>query len=147
MTHEKLAERIGVDRSSISNLLGLLNLPPQVQDWARTGQISLGHAKVLKGLQDAARQTNLAKEVIARSLSVHALEVLIKQQNAEAGTTAPVRQSAAEKTAHVKAIEEELQQKLAVRVAIRLQSKEKGKITLEFTNNDDFERLLERLRI
>jgi len=147
MTHEKLAERIGIDRSSISNLLGLLNLPAPVQDWTRTGQITLGHAKVLKGLQDPDRQVQLAKEVIARSLSVHALEVLIKQQNAEAGTPAPVRKSAAEKTAHVQAIEEELRQKLAVRVTIRLQSKEKGKITLEFGNNDDFERLLERLRI
>jgi ParB family chromosome partitioning protein len=147
MTHEKLAERIGVERSSISNLLGLLNLPAQVQDWTRTGQITLGHAKVLKGLQDPDRQVQLAKEVIARSLSVHALEVLIKQQNAEAGAPAPARKSAAEKTAHVQAIEDELRQKLAVRVSIRLQSKEKGKITLEFANNDDFERLLERLRM
>src|SRR5260221_4562379 len=50
MTHEHLAARIGVDRTTITNLLGLLNLPPEVQEFVRTGALSLGHAKVLKGL-------------------------------------------------------------------------------------------------
>ncbi len=148
ITQEKLAERLGIDRSSLSNLLGLLNLPGDVQDWVRTGQLSLGHAKVLKGVPGAERQTNLAKEVIARCLSVHALEVLAKQQKAEAaGLPAPLpKTTVAQKTAHVQAMESELQQKLAVRVAIKLKTKEKGQITLHFECNDEFERVMELLK-
>jgi ParB family transcriptional regulator, chromosome partitioning protein len=145
MKQEQLAERLGMDRTTISNLLGLLNLPAQVQDWVRVGQLTLGHAKVLKGLHDADRQVALAKETIAKNLSVHALEQLTKQQKEGAPAEAPAKPEAP-KTAHVQAIEDELRQKLAVRVEIRLRDKDKGQIVLTFESNDDFERLLEVLR-
>src|SRR5262245_54648696 len=80
MKQEQLAERLGLDRTTISNLLGLLNLAPEVQDWVRVGQLSQGHAKVLKGITEPDRQVALAKEAIARTLSVHALEAFAKQQ-------------------------------------------------------------------
>jgi ParB family chromosome partitioning protein len=147
MTQEQLAERLGIDRTSISNFLGLLNLPAEVQDWVRTGQLTLGHAKILKGLRDTPRQISLAKEVIARSLSVHGLEALLKQQNADAGL--PVSKRAvtmAEKTAHVQAIEVELCTHLGCKMHIKLKSKEKGQFVIPFENNDDFERLLGMLR-
>ncbi|MFL5331511.1 MAG: ParB/RepB/Spo0J family partition protein [Gemmataceae bacterium] len=149
ITQEQLAQRIGIDRTSISNLLGLLNLPSDVQDWVRTGQLSLGHAKVLKGVAGGERQQTLAKEVIARSLSVHALETLVKQQKAEAAglPVPPPRQSVAEKSAHVKALETDLQQKLGLRVAIKLKSKDKGRIELHFDSNAEFERVVERLQL
>lgn len=147
MTQEQLAERLGIDRTSISNLLGLLNLPPEVQDYVRIGQLTLGHAKILKGLHDGPRTIGLAKEVIARGLSVHGLEALLKQQRAEAGTPPPpTRQSLAERTAHVLALEEELRGKLAATVQIKLKSKEKGQIVIPFESNSEFERLLEVLR-
>src|SRR5439155_11415238 len=88
MKQEQLAERLGMDRTTISNLLGLLNLPTEVQDWVRVGQLTLGHAKVLKGLRDGERVIILAKETIARNLSVHALEHLTKQQKTEAAAAA-----------------------------------------------------------
>src|SRR5262245_6092593 len=80
MTQEQLAIRLGIDRTTITNLVGLLNLPLEVQDRVRSGQISLGHAKVLKGVTEVDQQINLSKEVITKGLSVHALEALIKQQ-------------------------------------------------------------------
>lgn len=147
MTQEQLAERIGIDRTSISNLLGLLNLPGEVQDYVRTGQLTLGHAKILKGLHDGPRTITLAKEVITRCLSVHALEALIKQQRAEAaGLPIPEKPAPVEKTAHVQAIEDELRTKLAIKVQIKLKTKEKGQILLNFDNNNDFERLVECMR-
>jgi ParB family chromosome partitioning protein len=147
MTQEQLALRLGIDRTTITNLVGLLNLPPEVQDRVRSGQISLGHAKVLKGLTEPERQVALTKEVITKGLSVHALEALLKQRREEAPTTEQGEKPAsAEKTAHVQAIEDELRQKLAMRVAIKLRSKDKGQIVLNFDSNDDFERLLEVLR-
>lgn len=147
MTHEHLASRIGVDRTTITNLLGLLNLPPEVQEFVRTGALSLGHAKVLKGITDPEQQIALAKQVIANSLSVHALEALSKQQKEEKAA-AEAKEKAPEpgRTNHVQSIEDELRQRLAIRVAIKLKSKDKGQIVLQFDSNDDFERVLEILR-
>jgi ParB family transcriptional regulator, chromosome partitioning protein len=145
MTHEQLGAKLGLDRTTISNLLGLLNLPQEVQDAVRLGQISLGHAKVIKGLIDPARQVALCKETIMKGYSVHALEQMTKQQRQEMAPVA-LRSAPAEKTAHVVGLETELQQKLACRVEIRLRAKDKGQIVIGFESNDDFERLLETLR-
>lgn len=147
MTQEQLAERLGIDRTSISNFLGLLNLPGEVQDWVRTGQLTLGHAKILKGLKDAPRQISLAKDVISRSLSVHGLEALLKQQRTDAGLPpSPRGATMAEKTAHVQGIENELCTHLGCKMHIKLKSKEKGQFVIPFDSNEEFERLLAILR-
>jgi ParB family chromosome partitioning protein len=149
MTHEQLGSKLGLDRTTISNLLGLLNLPGEVQEAVRLGQISLGHAKVIKGLTDAARQVALCKETIMKGFSVHALEQLVKQQRQDAPPAAATDKLVAApvvKTAHVAGLETELQQKLACRVEIRLKGKDKGQIVVGFESNDDFERVLEILR-
>ena len=149
LKQEHLAERLGLDRTTISNLLGLLNLTPQVQDWVRLGQLSQGHAKVLKGIPEPDRQIALAKETIAKNHSVHALEHLAKQQLQEAaaaGGSEAGAKAAIEKTAHVQAIEDELRQKLATRVQIKLKAKDKGQVLIGFDTNDDFERIVETFR-
>jgi len=146
MTHEHLAGRIGVDRTTITNLLGLLNLPPEVQEFVRVGGLSLGHAKVLKGLTDPAQQIAMSREVIAKSLSVHALEAQIKEQKQEQAADTKANPARPGQTRHVAAIENELRQRLALRVAIKLKAKDKGQIVLQFDSNDDFERLVEILR-
>jgi ParB family chromosome partitioning protein len=149
LTHEQLAARLGLARTTITNLVNLLELPPEVQDAVRTGQLSTGHAKLLKGVTDRKRQLGLCREIIARGLSVHATEALIKQPAHEghaASENGADLQPAPEKTAHVQAIEDELRQKLSARVEIRLRGPDKGQIVLGFASNDDFERLLEVLR-
>lgn len=148
MTHEELAKRLSLARPTITNLVGLLDLPPAVQDMVRVGQITLGHAKILKGIPDRDRQLALCKEIIARGLSVHNTESLLKQQapSEPPKETAEPREAAPEKTAHVQGIEDELRQKLALKVEIRLRARDKGQIVLAFESNDDFERLLEVLR-
>jgi ParB family chromosome partitioning protein len=147
LKQDHLAERLGLDRTTISNLLGLLNLMPQVQDWVRVGQLTQGHAKVLKGIPEPERQIALAKETIARNLSVHALEHLAKQQREEAAAGGQAGDKAAvEKTAHVQSIEDELRQKLATRVQIKLKAKDKGQVVIAFDTNDDFERIVDTFR-
>jgi ParB family chromosome partitioning protein len=143
MTQEQLAQRLGLDRTTISNLVNLLEMPTEVQEAVRLGQISLGHAKVLKGITDEERQVSLCREIIARGHSVRATELLAKTHKAETGR-AP--KPAPPKTKHVQAIEDELRRKLGVRVQIRLREKHRGQILLGFESNDDFERLLEVLR-
>jgi ParB family chromosome partitioning protein len=139
---------LGLDRTTISNLLGLLNLPSEVQDAVRFGQISLGHAKVLKGVPEPDRQIALCKETIMKNYSVHALELLVKQQKMDAATPteAPTRREPIEKTAHVKGIEDDLRQRLAVRVEIKVKAKDKGQILIGFDTNDDFERIIDALK-
>jgi ParB family chromosome partitioning protein len=152
MTHEQLAGRLGLGRATITNLVALLELPAELQESVRVGQLSTGHAKILKGVSDAERQVALGKEIIARGLSVHATEGFVKQVMAEerakseSETSNGNGQAAPEKTTHVQAIENELRQKLSVRVEVRVRGKDKGQIVLAFESNDDFERLVEALR-
>lgn len=158
MTQDQLGAKLGLDRTTISNLLGLLNLPIGVQDAVRLGQITLGHAKIIKGVGDPARQLELCKETILKNYSVHALESVVKAQRqveANAAAAALIAAVAEEdampapnpnKTAHVTALENELRHKLALRVEIKVRSKEKGQVVLGFDNNHDFERIVAMLQ-
>ncbi len=152
INHEQLAQRLGLARSSITNLVNLLELAPEVQDGVRLNQISEAHAKLLKGVKNKERQVAMFKHVVAMGLSVKATESLIREQRD--GTTESDAETngthesngATSKTAHIKGVEEELKQKLATFVEIKLKAKDKGQFVLRFDSNDDFERLLEVLR-
>lgn len=149
MNHDELAKRLGLARSTVSNLVNLLDLAPEVQEGIRTNQISEAHAKLLKGIRSKERQVALFKQIVAMGLSVKATETLVrdrkvaeeKEEEAKQETPSPV-----EKSAHVKGIEDELRQKLMTPIEIRLKAKDRGQIVLRFESNDDFERLLEVLR-
>jgi ParB family chromosome partitioning protein len=147
MTHEQLAKRLGLARPTITNLVGLLDLPAEIQEAVRVGQITLGHAKILKGITDREQQLALCKHIVTKALSVHGTEAMLKEQAQQShhGERAAPRE-APEKTAHVQGIEDELRQKLATRVEIRVCDKDRGHIVLTFESNDDFERILEVLR-
>lgn len=145
VTHEEVAQRMGLERSTVTNLIRLLELPPDVQEAVRTGQISNGHARALLALDDPARQTAVCKEIIAKGLSVRAVEGFAKPARQEAlanGEPKPENN----KTAHLQSLEDELRQRLSIKVAIRLKGQNKGQIVLSFESNDDFERLVETLR-
>jgi ParB family chromosome partitioning protein len=150
LTNEQLGAKLGLDRTTISNLLGLLNLPEEVQSAVRVGQITTGHAKVLKGVAEPERQVALCRETIMKNYSVHALELLVKQQRIEAAGGPPAEPPAprepAEKTAHVKGIEDELRQRLSTKVEIKVKAKDRGQIVIGFDTNDDFERIVNALQ-
>ena len=152
LNHEQLAQRLGLARSTITNLVNLLELTPEVQDGVRLNQISEAHAKVLKGVKSKERQVTLFKQIVAMGLSVKAAEALIREQKDVPGEShvepngTPAADDVGQKTAHVKGLEDELRQKLATPVEIRLRGKDKGQIVLRFETNDDFERILEVLR-
>ncbi len=150
VSNEQLGAKLGIDRTSVSNLLGLLNLPADVQDAVRLGQISLGHAKILKGLNDPERQSALTKQITLQGLSVQGLDAMLKEQKAaaaaEAETDTAQRPVRGEKTAHVVSVENELRQRLSVKVEIKVKAKERGQIVIGFETNDDFERILDALR-
>ena len=150
LTQEQLATRLGMDRSSVTNLVNLLSLPAEVQNAVRLNQISLGHAKILKGLSSAEQQIALSREVTLKGLSVKALETLVREQKSAASEDASAQpgtvKNRIDKTEHVLGIETELRQKLAAKCDIKLKSKDKGQIVLAFENTEEFERLVELLR-
>jgi ParB family transcriptional regulator, chromosome partitioning protein len=150
VTQEQLAGRLGMDRTSVSNLVNLLHLPEEVQTAVRQNQISLGHAKILKGLPSPQRQAELCREVVMKGLSVKALELIVKQQKAEAEAKeaeAALRDvHPSHKTAHVQTIETELRQRFAAKVEIKVKDKDRGQIVIGFDTNDEFERLVEAQR-
>jgi ParB family chromosome partitioning protein len=93
---------------------------------------------------------SIGKEIIARGLSVHATEAYVKQLALEpkepAANGGGGGRAAPEKTNHVQGLEDELRQKLGLKVEIRVKAKDKGQIVLTFDSNDDFERMLDVLR-
>jgi ParB family chromosome partitioning protein len=125
-------------------------MPEEVQTAIRNGQLTLGHAKVLKGCFDQTHQVAFAKEAIMKNLSVNALEMLVKQHKLapvpSESAEPPVKREPVEKTAHVKGLEDDLRQRLAVKIEIRVKAKDKGQIVIGFDSNDDFERIIQALQ-
>ncbi len=158
LTQDQLGTKLGMDRTTISNLIGLLNLPPSVQDAVRLGQITLGHAKILKGVAEPQRQIDLCKETILKNLSVHALEAIVKEQRAREAEMAAAKLRAEDeaeeksgainpnRTPHVVALENDLRHRLSLRVEIKVKAKDKGHFVVSFDNNADFERIVSMLK-
>jgi ParB family chromosome partitioning protein len=145
LNYEELAQRLGLSRSSVSNLVHLLDLEPEVQEGLRTNQITEGHAKLLKGIKDRERQISIFRQIVAQGLTLKATEPLLRdvREEVQAEETGP---EPIAKTKHIRSVEDELRQKLSMRVEIKLKAKDKGRIVICFESNDDFMRLLEVLR-
>lgn len=147
LSHPQIAELVGKDRSTIANLLRVLNLPASVRNWVRSGDLSLGHARALLPLSDSAQIQNFAKDVVGRGLSVRQTEALVKANVAVKPATrarAAKKQNAA---AQASAIEQRLRRRLQTDVAIQLRGAERGNVVITFYSADDLERLLELMGV
>ena len=143
-THEALAAHLGVDRSTVTNLIRLLELPEPVQGAVRAGQISNGHARALLALNDSVEQIGLCRKIIAESLSVRQTEELVR--NAKPATPKPpAAPKAPNKSNHVLSLENDLRQSLGTKVEIRANDQNQGTLVIHFQSNDDFERILDRI--
>ncbi len=140
-THEELARRIGRSRPQISNTIRLLNLPPAVQRRVAAGILSAGHARALLALDDAERQDELAKRIVAEGLSVRATEELVA---VVADEPAAKSSQARRPKAHAPALTEladRLSDRFDTRVKVDL-GRRKGRIVVEFATVDDLERIV-----
>ncbi|MDP3857156.1 MAG: ParB/RepB/Spo0J family partition protein [Stagnimonas sp.] len=136
LTHEACAEAVGKSRAAVSNLLRLMELEAEVQALLRAGNLSFGHAKVLLGISGA-RQSQLAKQVVERQLSVRQTEALVHGE--------PV--AASKKPAPVAApLESELARKWGAGVKLQQNAQGRGKLTIAFKSATELERLLAALR-
>lgn len=139
LTQAELAARVGEDRSSVANYLRLLDLAEPVREMVRDGRLSLGHAKILAGVADPARQQELAERVVDQGLSVRNLERLLQD------APPPPTRAKTEPTAHVRDLEQNLTSQLGLRVQLRAGAKGKGRLVIHYGSLDQFDTLLERL--
>ncbi|MEJ6541934.1 ParB/RepB/Spo0J family partition protein [Brachybacterium paraconglomeratum] len=140
-TQDELGERIGRSRPQITNTLRLLRLPALVQRRLASGAISAGHARALLSLDDPTLMEELAQRIVSEGLSVRAVERLVAQGGQQQAPRT-VRRSTYDP--HVVDLTSRLSNRLEAPVRIDV-GKRKGKITLEFTNLEDLERLMENM--
>src|SRR5690606_13512020 len=142
-TQKDVAESVGRDRSTVANLLRLLQLPASVQLMVNAGDLSMGHARALLGLEDDRLIADLARRTAREGLSVRAVEEQVRRRRvapAEVPQPAPVSANA-----HVRRIESDLQRALGTAVRIHAGKGDRGKVEIPFYSTEDFERITELL--
>ena len=146
-TQEKMAEALGKSRSHIANLLRLLNLPDDVLEMVRVGDLSAGHARTLVPATDPSK---LAKQIIAGGLSVRATEALMKrEQSGDAPKTAKKASSRdADKDADTRALEGDLSANLGIKVTLNHKSgQESGQMVLHYKTMDELDEICRLLSV
>ncbi|MBK8659728.1 MAG: ParB/RepB/Spo0J family partition protein [Bacteroidetes bacterium] len=146
LTQEQLAERLGKNRSTVTNFLRLLRLPPDVQAGLRDEKITMGHAKALMSIDNPVSLLSAYKETTSRGLSVRQTEDLVKDYSDKPrrkAATAPNKLT--EVPFAIKKMQEQLTSHLGTKVLINRSADGKGEILIRFYNDDDLERLVETM--
>ncbi len=152
-TQEELAGRLKIDRSTIANLIRLLELPEAIQQSVRSGTLTQGHARALLPLGDEGEQLAFAERIQRETLSVRATEELVQQAIHQAdreplsvvGGDAPRPRPARRSSEHNAALEQELRTALGTKIDIRQRAAGRGQIVIHFASPEEFERLRSQL--
>jgi len=139
-TQEEIADRVGKDRTSVTNYLRLLNLPEIVQGYLSENKITMGHARALLALEEAELQISLAREIVHQNLTVRDVERIISGRK---GRRPAARTS--ESDADLRALEEELIKVLGTKVAIA-GNRKKGIIRISYFSLDDLNRVYDKIK-
>lgn len=140
LTQEEVAGRVGRDRTSITNTLRLLKLPPEIRQDLIEGALSAGHARALLALERQTLQLKVREEIIRRGLSVRGTELLVKRLKAAPHLPRKIPRPVPQ----LSALEESLRQALATKVRI-IRRGRRGRIEIEFYSEDDLDRLVEKI--
>jgi ParB family chromosome partitioning protein len=144
-SQEQLAERVGKDRSSISNAMRLLRLPEKVQELVREGRLSMGHARALLGLEREPEIAELASEVVKGDWSVRATERAVRSRIAEAKATPRTADDEAQRRKIiVSELEHRLRRRLGTKVRLRTDRRQRGAgvVEIPYGSLDELDRLL-----
>ena len=143
LKQEELGDRVSKNRSTVTNYLRLLKLPPAIQASIRDNQITMGHAKAILGLEDVDKQLFVHDEIVKNGLSVRKAEELVREiQKSGIKKNAPKQESV---SFEYQKIQDDLASKFATRVKLKVQGKGKGAIEIPFMSEDDLSRILELL--
>lgn len=151
-TQEEMAERIKINRSTIANLIRLLELPKAAQDALAAGQITSGHAKALLPLGDDREQLRFLAKIQAEGLSVREVESQVQdlidrsdadplEKDAASPSAAPSGKKGRTQTPHLASLETDLRRALGTKVELRASSRGRGRMVIHFKNNEEFERI------
>lgn len=144
LKQEELGDRVSKNRSTVTNYLRLLKLPPSIQASIRDGNISMGHARALVTVEDADKQLFIHQEIISNGLSVRKVEEMVRD----------VQKLNLKKSSNIKApvmsfqyqkLQDDLGSKFGTKVKLKVQGKGKGSIEIPFLSEDDLSRILELL--
>ena len=151
LTQQQVAEAVGKDRTSVTNLLRVLNLPAAIRQLVESGHITAGHARALLPIKDERQQLDLANEIVARQLSVREVEARARTASNPSSrdsspsdrSTKPVPQRANDSA--VKRIEDQFRRHLQTDVQVQLLGNDRGVVRITFYSADDLERLLDSI--
>lgn len=143
LTQEGLGERVGKDRSTVTNYLRLLKLPPQIQFAIRDGRISMGHARAILGVDDIGMQLKIFNDILENDLSVRKVEGLVREKSSKAK---PKNEKGKSSWAvEIRNLEDRLEHRYETKIEIRHKDNGSGQITFNYFSNDDLNRLMDLL--
>ncbi len=140
LLHEELAERVGKDRSTVSNYMRLLKLPPQIQKYIQSKQLSMGHARALAGIEQIEVQLSVFKQVVEQELSVRKTEELIRSLGNKSQSTS---KASTQLKPEYQQIQNDLRSQLGSKVNLRVKSNGSGEMVIPFNSTDDLNRILD----
>jgi ParB family chromosome partitioning protein len=143
LTQNQASARVGKSRSSVANFLRLRQLPDQIKAGITDGTLSMGHARALLGAETSTQQLAAWRSVVSKKLSVRETEALIKRLKAE--KKKPRASENRSEQIHLSRLAEDLSRHFGTKIMIKKHG-QKGKVEIEFYNNDDLDRLIHRLR-
>ena len=151
LTQLQVAEAVGKDRTTITNLLRLLGLPTAIRTMVEQGTLTAGHAKALLPLKDEANQLDLAQQIVEQSLSVREVETRVRAygaphpQNASNPLDRRSRGTPYAEDPNVRRLEEQLRKRLQTDVSVQTHGADRGVVRISFYSHDDLDRLMELL--
>ncbi len=144
LTQEDVAQKVGKDRTTVTNFLRLLKLPDKIQEGLRKGKISMGHARAIVTIPGEKGQLRVYDKIVHEGLSVRKVEELARKSGNKSGGTKK-RSGDSSSPSGIQSIEEQLRQALGTKVLVKAKGSGKGDIVIEFYSLDEFDRLLEIL--
>lgn len=146
LTQTEMARQIGKSQPTVANAMGLLRLPEDIQASISAGQISGEHGRLLLTVKDDTHRLSVWRQCVDQALSAKELRTLIAQEPVSAAVR-PQAASPAPKDIHWQGLEDKLRAALGMKVGIRLGREGRGTLTIEFSDADEIEYLLEKLRL
>lgn len=147
LTQQQIADTVGKDRTTIANVLRLLQLPEVVRELLQEGQLSMGHAKVLLGLDEEVKIVTFAEEIVREGLTVREVERRMRSVAPPTKKKTGRPRAVDSQPAEVRLIENRLRRHLQTDVAVKVTSENRGTLTVHFYSADDLDRLLELMRV
>jgi ParB family transcriptional regulator, chromosome partitioning protein len=147
LTQEQVSERMKKDRTTVTNYLRLLKLPPDIQKSVRDGKLTMGHARAIIGLEQVDQQLYAFREVMENGLSVRQVEQLVKNMLAGEKQAAPKTSGPVKLPPAYKRIEDNMASHFSTRVKLDRKKNGKGTVVIEFYNDEDLERIMEKMKL